>query len=1436
MASGSGTAEFIHDRDGDVAFQGGATEYTAVFRYLSNGAGSSATVTNANTGTLSILGGSGNYAFGIQIGANGTGSEARIQNDGDGGLVIFGGESSYAYGINTMADSGTATISNLSTGTLLITGGSKTRTYGIGTLVKNTGGDATISNESSGALTIKGGSSSYAFGIGWLGGVDGGAATISNQGSGSLTIMGGSYGNNGGGLAANGIYMAASTGGTALITNTGTGTLTITGGSGWNANGIRVLSLEADSPEESGKCTISNTNSGKIILTIGSGSGAYAIDESDGIATILNTGIGTFTISNGGIRSLAFGKSASSTVENTGSGEFTISGGERAYGIDTAAHLGGTAEISNTGTGTLTISGGAGAIFGIGYLARGFKDSSSYSFSSATLSNTGGGTFTIAGGSGTDASGIDFMVRGPGTATIYNAKGTMNILGNIGAGIRRLSSGLEASAFLINADILNLNANAIDTFGEDATFENASTGTVNTEAGALFSGEYSEPDTAIVPTNIAVWNGSGLTTVQTDSFVSSGGVTQTGSLTLKDDWKNYSTWEDGGSITFTDIADGTALADSIRTQFEAAFGTGTSIHFTGTGSGGGSADFTSSIVDDLVAESKFSDGSIITSEVLKLDGEALTLASGGSGWRGWNSVGFAGIRGASSISVKDGRTLTLLGDQAAMSTALLADDAGSRSSTVITDAPMALEGSNLVLGIAALSATQGSLAPVTADAGSTVTAENGIYEIQSLAGDGSVLVKAHESYKTQLTLGSMEATSLENQSILNVTGESTLKSGQFLTKDGAQTTLTGAVTLGEGATLTALSGAEVTTGVVTMAPTSMIANFSGGKMTLDGLVANGFLANVGELTVAGTLKVADAGETRLGGKSNIGTLSVGATQAAQLLSNDFARAIVEGESYVDELELVSGEVDVQTGAVLAGKSLKDGGIGSVVKVAQGGTFAFSYDESGLKKLLEAYEGEEAGKAILALSTDLHFKEGGKLTVGTVGDDSAAVNLGSDALLLVGTDQLHGNALLSGGADQAVHAEAGAQIAFVDDLIWGNHYLLDGFDDASVEEMLDVGIRDKDGKEMDAKVNDRGLYVTIGSDDIREKDAGFRLVENFNFMLDGRQDKDSAHGDVAFLTNALLAETAQGVAATRTVESLNADAGVLSETLRQTVRVQDLVADHALSVRPDSGTLWVEGIYADVDAGNADVDTTGFAFGADAAVGGWHVGAAFTAQRSDLDAQTSSTTSDIDAYGFSVYGAKHFEGGWSLAGSASYVTSTHEMSAQALGKVKAETDVDAFILGVRGAKHFTSGNLALTPYVGLDLVKASEDAFTASWDGKEAFRYGDADATLWRVPVGVKLSAFAPMTFGKTKGTLNVTADFSVAPQFGDKDADHSVEGVFLGKQDAYRATLTDDYVGKAKLGVSYQGKTGAFSLEYEAQKGDVLGLSHSVKAKAALYF
>lgn len=67
---------------------------------------------------------------------------------------------------------------------------------------------------------------------------------------------------------------------------------------------------------------------------------------------------------------------------------------------------------------------------------------------------------------------------------------------------------------------------------------------------------------------------------------------------------------------------------------------------------------------------------------------------------------------------------------------------------------------------------------------------------------------------------------------------------------------------------------------------------------------------------------------------------------------------------------------------------------------------------------------------------------------------------------------------------------------------------------------------------------------------------------------------------------------------------------------------------------------------------------------------------------------------------------------------------------------------------------------------------------------------------------------------------------ALVPQFGDKEAENRVSGVTNGYSDGVKSGFVDDWLTTAKLGMSWQGASGAFGIYYGAEMGDVRELSH----------
>ena len=1315
-------------------------------------------------------------------------------------------------------------------------------------------------NAGNGTLTLQGGSADYAWAIGHLASGMGSVGELRNDAGGAVVISGGS------GANAEGMNALAVQGALGRINNANTGTITLQAGIGRASQAMNAFANGEGSRAEI-------VNVGRLVI-VGSqqdasltSNGVYGFAIHGGNVSVQNEALGHFAIEGGvapGIYYVAEGLHGSDTVVFENAGQMTVTGGEAA-GIYLVAHNKG--EVTLTNRGSLIIEAGAASGIFVGTDVGGVfeghnaanatvevktqtnsngMEALALNAGKATLTNDG--RLTLRGSQGC-ALGV---LSDAGTVELTNGKtGVLNLMDHAIAQLGRNGGTVQVT----NEGTVNLNRNGIGSFGtlsETSRLNFAAGSTLNAEAQALFDGTMGEATGSVTQVPITVLRSSSVSTVTTSHFVDAS-VVQSGTLTLKEDWRKHSHWSQGSKVVFSDIAEGTELAQSVKTQIHSAFGQGVNVVFTGTGSGSGSgaSTFDMYVVNALISEGKLAAGSVVTSEALTHTGKSFMLGNTGDMTQ---DTGFMGILGSSGITVKDGKTLTLMGAQASMAMAVGADERAA--SYVMTDAPTTLQNGTLNLGHKALSATEGTLADVTFDRMSTVNVENGIYTLASLKGEGSLNLST--GTRTDVT-GELSATQVTNAGTLTVAGQTVLgaapegastyaapRSQTFVNENGATANLAGGLVVNDFATVKNKTGATINAGAVTVDTFGTINNYEGATLAYASVNADGIVRNLGTLNVTGTYAIGDEGETTFAGDTKVGTLSIGRTAKTMLMARDGQEAVLHntGKTYADELDLVSGQVMVEKDSILAGKSLKNGAVGSDITVAAGGTFAFSHDESSLENALKNFTGDKDGKAILALSTDRHFGQGGSLTVGSVNDAKGTVNLGSDALLLLGTTQLHGEALLNGESAQHLHAEDGAVIAMTDDLLWGNHYLMKGFDVASTGEILKVGVLDKDGKKLETQSNDKGIFVTVGSDNILDKDKSYRLVTQMNWLLDGRQDLTSVHGDVAFLTNALVDKN--GAFATNRMEALASDSGALAETQHMGAQVQTTMLDHASSARKGYGTFWVDGIYSKTDSGDFtrstgaygyEADTTGFAFGADLPLGddSWRLGAAFSAQRGDLDG-SYGLSSDIEGYGFSVYGGKTFSTGLNVSGALTYMTANHEVDAHNLGKVKADIDADMWVLGARMSMPFGQNRVWMTPYLGVDVMKLTQDGFRSSWFGMEAFRYSDVDATIVRTPVGVKASTFMPLELFGRSGTLNWDADISFIPQFGDKDADFKVSGISNGHSDGMSAEFVNDWLSQAKFGMSYQGAAGSFGLYYAVEKGDVRDWSSSVNARASLFF
>lgn len=184
----------------------------------------------------------------------------------------------------------------------------------------------------------------------------------------------------------------------------------------------------------------------------------------------------------------------------------------------------------------------------------------------------------------------------------------------------------------------------------------------------------------------------------------------------------------GGKVIVTGVNLTQTQADDLTKAFKAQFGSATALEFQGNISGVSSND----ILTVAKANELYNNvGELQNVTILShtLEGEGSSVEIGENGVK--HSAGFKGVNDAASITVKDGKTLELVGEK------------GESSNFVMTAVNTVVDGlSKLVLGSKGLSETySGKVAEVQlTQTNASLLAAAGMYEVQSVSGSGSVEV------------------------------------------------------------------------------------------------------------------------------------------------------------------------------------------------------------------------------------------------------------------------------------------------------------------------------------------------------------------------------------------------------------------------------------------------------------------------------------------------------------------------------------------------------------------------------------------------------------------------------------------------------------------------------------------------------------------------
>ena len=724
--------------------------------------------------------------------------------------------------------------------------------------------------------------------------------------------------------------------GASVFTNEGSFTANISGsGQAYGAvvqgqssfanTGSLILNVEGIDAEkiyglqiEDSETVVSNAKD----LTIGlTGTSAYAagLHNTDAQANFSNSGTITFTVAD--TLAHAYAIDWTGTIDNsgtinagatvnvasvTGTGNFSVTKGTLTAGSLTQDSVTLGAGVSGTVTASADLdhlSGAADSSFTIAETtsAADLGDISGFkgSLSNAGASSQASGAYDLASLSNTG----NFTLSGSGAIDSLNNTGTLSaqdvaLAGGSNSGTLTAGNVTMDGAFANTGDM---------TAADGITFEDGSSltqteGSLTTDAGTVIgSAGHNETDGlnvigigAMAPEDIKA-----VTTELFKIFVEG---------TIAQDLIDHATFEGGKVIVnLGDTTLTTTQAEALKNAFSKIWG-GAELEFIGTVEGNSdSTVFNQETVAKLQAQVAALKDVIYVDRNLQGENGAVTI---GSSAGIAESVGFAGIDNATSITVMGGKKLVLIGGEKQADSADYVMVSNDTTTTVRA-------GSTLQLGSLGLKTDYaGSMGAVDFSgsdmAAATLAVVNGSYSVGAVTGsNGNVTVAAGSDF----TAASMalETSEITNSGTMTVAGDMTLTGGS-LTNNNRMT----------------VAGNLDVSGVLT--------NNGGAFLETNNLNVTGQLSNYGEIeamdtsTVFGTLE--NQGEIRLydteignrGAIHNTATLTqTGTTEVNGLLSNvagatsnfetvtlDGANAVLEntGTITIDKLVVSNGATAV----------------------------------------------------------------------------------------------------------------------------------------------------------------------------------------------------------------------------------------------------------------------------------------------------------------------------------------------------------------------------------------------------------------------------------------------------------------------------------------------------------------------------------------------
>lgn len=299
--------------------------------------------------------------------------------------------------------------------------------------------------------------------------------------------------------------------------------------------------------------------------------------------------------------------------------------------------------------------------------------------------------------------------------------------------------------------------------------------------------------------------------------------------------------------------------------------------------------------------------------------------------------------------------------------------------------------------------------------------------------------------------------------------------------------------------------------------------------------------------------------------------------------------------------------------------------------------------------------------------------------------------------------------------------------------------------------------------------------------------------------------------------------------------LGATSAVASVTMDALSAFNDSVAarTNVLAQHAEGVTVW-----ADVMGGHYEAkelmdgqgyksDVYGGVLGVDSVVSGYTLGAAFTVATADTDSTNTLAVSstDSDFVGFSVYGSKAF-GQFNLAADLGYMKGSNDVSVNAYNIGDFSADTDAFTLGLRGDVLVDAGSFKVVPHAGLRFTHLTTDDFESAYTTKID------SMNIFQMPVGVTVTGNVEAAGWNVAPLL----DLSVAPAFGDTDADMTLGINGVATTSALSTQVIDSNLFQMKLGVSAQKDAFTFGLNYKLGAGSDNRVNNTFNATVGYAF